>query len=155
MSDIKQSILDISAKLQPQFQLNGSELTFENDKTTYEGTLPETFGETGVAQADGVHKHDVTYKEGFVHAGGQRALEALKATPDLPYVNASTKIGNSVVDVTVKRLGQVSIPPKEKGQEATIKEVVGYTTVKQTTKNNTAINRIKTGIAEAAAELLK
>lgn len=155
MSDIKQSILDLSAQLQPQFQLTGSELTFENDKNTYNGTLPETFGETAILQAEGTHKHDVEYKEAFVHGAGQRALDALKTTPDLAYVNASAKIGNSTVDVTVKRLGQVSIPPKEKGQEATIKEVAGYTTVKQTTKNGAAINRIKTSIADAAAELFK
>jgi hypothetical protein len=155
MSNAKTSYLDLSASLQEQFQVTGSELTFASDKDTYNGTLPETFGETGVEQADGVHKHDVLYKEAFVHAGGTKGLDVLKTNAELSHVNASTKIGSSVVDVTVKRVGQVSIPPKEKGQEATIKEVVGYTTVKQTTKNGAAINRIKSGIAEAAAELLK
>lgn len=155
MSDINETILTLSANLQSQFQVNGSELAFENDQKVYDAQLPETFGETAVEQAKGTHKFDAKYKEAFTHAAGHRGLEVLKENGELSHINASTKIGNSVVDVTVKRVGQVSIPPKEKGGEATIKEVVGYTSVKQTTKNGAAINRIKTNIADAAAELLK
>ncbi len=153
--NIAQNVLELSEKLQPQFQVNGSDLTFASDKDTYNGTLPETFGDTGVEQASGVHKHDVLFKEAFTHAGATRGLTVLKDTPDLGHINATTKIGASTLDVTVKRVGQVSIPPKEKGQEATVKEVIGYTTVKQTTKNGAAINRIKSAISDAAAELLK
>lgn len=155
MSDINEAVLNLSTNLQSKFQLTGSELSFENDQQVYESQLPETFGETAVEQAKGTHKFDAKYKEAFLHAAGYKALAALKDNSELSHVNASTKLANSVVDVTVKRVGQVSIPPKEKGQEATIKEVVGYTSVRQTTKNGAAINRIKSNIAEAAAELLK
>lgn len=151
MSSIKQSTLDIASKLAGEFQVNGSELTLKEPEKAYESTLPET---VTLEQAKIVHKHDRSYVEGFTYAAGEKALEVLKENKDLTHVNASTNVGAANIDVTVKRVGSVLIPAKEKGGESTTKEVIGYTQVKQTTSGGAEIKRVKQHIHDLATKLL-
>lgn len=151
MAEIKQTTLDIAEKLRSEFQVNGSELTLKEPEKAYASTLPETVTHE---QAKIIHKHDRSYVEGFTYAAGEEAVAVLKANKDLTHVNASTSVGAANIDVTVKRVGSVLIPAKEKGGESTTKEVVGYTQVKQTSSGGAEIKRIKSHIHDLATKEL-
>ncbi len=56
---MKDSTNTIAAQLSTQFETDGNTLKLKAG--AYDSTLPETFGETAVAQAKGVHAHDKAY----------------------------------------------------------------------------------------------
>lgn len=142
MANINEKTLAIAAKLEGKLSLEGAELKLADD--AYDSTLPENIS---AAQANDVHTHDKNFAHGFAYAAGEAAINALKDNPQLSQLSATTQVGIANVDVLVKREGSVTIPPAEKGGEATTKTVHGYASFRISAKSDAETKRIKTHIA--------
>lgn len=148
MAEINVQTLDMSKTLSQHLEIEGATITLKPG--TYDATLP---ADITAEQAAAVHKHDVNYVNGFAHAASQAGVELLSKNKEYQQVTANTKVGNSDVDIVVKREGTVTIPPKEKGGEPGRQQVPGQTTVRVSQSNGAEIKRI-TKAAAAMAEKL-
>ena len=115
---MKDSTNTIATKLADQFEVDGNALKLKAG--AYDSTLPETFGETAVDQAKGVHAHDKAYIPGFTKAAGEQAVDVLKSNKQFAHVTVETQVGNSNVTVMVERSATINIPAKAAGEPATI-----------------------------------
>lgn len=149
---MKDSTNTIATKLADQFETEGNALKLKTG--AYDSTLPETFGETAVAQAKGVHAHDKAYIPGFTKAAGEQAVDVLKANKQFAHVTAETVVGNSTVTVMVERSASINIPPKTAGEAATSRDVTGYSTVRISTKGGVEVKHVRDHIAALAADKL-
>lgn len=149
---MKDTTNTIAAALKDQFTLEGN--TLVPKAGAYDSTLPETFGETAVDQAKGVHAHDKAYVPGFTKAAGELAVDALKANAQYAHVTAETVVGNTTVSVLVERSATVSAGPADKGEKPKTREVQGYTTVRLNTKGGSEVKHVRDHIADLAAKAL-
>lgn len=149
---MKESTNTIAAKLAGNFEANGNALKLKDG--AYDATLPETFGETAVAQAKGVHEHDAAFVPGFTKAAGEEAVEVLKSNKQFAHVTAETKVGNTTVSVMVERSATVSAGIAKEGETPKTRDVQGYTTVRMTTKGGAEVKHVRDHIASLAADKL-
>ena len=149
---MKDSTNTIATKLADQFEVDGNALKLKAG--AYDSTLPETFGETAVDQAKGVHAHDKSYIPGFTKAAGEQAVDVLKANKQFAHVTAETQVGNSNVTVMVERSATINIPAKTAGEPVTTRDVTGYSTVRISTKGGAEVKHVRDHIASLAADKL-
>ena len=97
---MKDSTNTIATKLADQFEVDGNALKLKAG--AYDSTLPETFGETAVDQAKGVHAHDKAYIPGFTKAAGEQAVDVLKSL--VVEVTAQPEILRSIFPTPTKTL---------------------------------------------------
>lgn len=148
---MKDLTLNISAALAKRTTAEGNVVGLE--KGSYESTLGQS--DLDKETAARVHTHDKHYIAGGVKALGERAVEVLKDNPEYNNVEGSFAVGNSTVKTVVERTGEVSAPPAKKGEAATTKEVIGYTTARITTKVGTELKSVRDHIAAQAEREFK
>jgi hypothetical protein len=139
----------LANKLATQFEIEGN--TLKLNEGAYESTLPE---EITAEQASAVHAHDKAYIPAFTLAAGEIGIDVLAKNNAYAHVTSETIVGNSTVSVKVERSAAVNIPPKNAGEQATTRDVAGYTTARINTKVGTELKHVRDAISEQAKKAL-
>lgn len=85
---------------------------------------------------------------------GDKALDEMKAHPEIAQVTGSFKLGHEQYDMTTRRMGSVPVPSAA-GEPQQRKEIAGHTTVsRKTTINDSSIKAVRQRIAASAIEKL-